>query len=266
MQACASNKKEKVEHLLSRGVDVNFRGPEGKTPLISAAERGSTEVVHFLLSKGADVNRGDLRDVTPLTFAAKHGHLKVVEILLANGARVYTKTGFLGKSALEGAFDAGHDDIRKLLIERGAGEGELTGLFSDFTIPLADPTGDLRFFSVRRLLEMGVNPDAFEWTGATCLIMACNQGLVRLVKLLLSFGANPNLGHQTSGSTPLMWALGYNGSGGTQRIKEMVTELVRHGANGHLRMSDGRTPIDVARQKGYQEVAAILAGETSGPR
>ena len=55
--AAGTGNFEEVERLLAKGgVDVNYKGWNGNTPLISAAGSGHTQVAHLLFLSGADVH------------------------------------------------------------------------------------------------------------------------------------------------------------------------------------------------------------------
>jgi ankyrin repeat protein len=75
-----------VELLVARGVDVNRRLPDGRTPLFAAAESGELRVVTALLDRGARVNDIVLDD-TALDAAEQHGHQPIARVLHARGAR-----------------------------------------------------------------------------------------------------------------------------------------------------------------------------------
>lgn len=77
--------------LLERGagVDVNFRGNEGDTPLKTAAEHGNTDLAKLFLDAGADPNYvGGIDGMSVLGMAAMMGHPDVVQLLLDRGSSV----------------------------------------------------------------------------------------------------------------------------------------------------------------------------------
>jgi len=80
--AAGSGQIETVALLISRKASVDAKSSStGKTPLISAAERGHAHVVSYLLEQGADMNLLDVRGNTALSLAQKHHHGQVVQIL-----------------------------------------------------------------------------------------------------------------------------------------------------------------------------------------
>jgi len=63
-------------------LDPNCIDPEGKTPLILAAEAGQIGCIKILITvTGIAVAKGDRQQRTALSYAAQHGHLGVVEML-----------------------------------------------------------------------------------------------------------------------------------------------------------------------------------------
>ncbi len=76
-----------VKQLLSEGVDVNTRVPNGCSIIHFAAENGYLDIVTLLLEKGANVNDiAPSSRLTPLHLAARDGYLEVVKFLIAKGA------------------------------------------------------------------------------------------------------------------------------------------------------------------------------------
>jgi ankyrin repeat protein len=75
-----------VELLVARGVDVNRRLPDGRTPLFAAAEAGDLRVVTALLDRGARANDLVLDD-TALNAAEQHGNQAIARVLHARGGR-----------------------------------------------------------------------------------------------------------------------------------------------------------------------------------
>ena len=62
--------------------------------------------------------------------------------------------------------------------------------------------------------------------------------------------------------TPLISAVSYAVSWQDEQItKEIVTELLAHGADASVVDEDGKTAYDYAVERGYDEVAALLDQE-----
>ncbi len=76
-------------------------------------------------------------------------------------------------------------------------------------------------------------------------------GWLSIVRFLLSRGADVNA-RQSGGDTPLH-AAAFAGNA------DMVRELLRHGGDPLLRSDDHRTAADLAHDRGFQEIARLLA-------
>lgn len=105
---------------ISEKADVKDAVTKAPIPLIIAARSGQVGLVKLLLDRGADVNARDKETETTALIAAAHqGHVQVVDILLQKGVDVNAKDK-TGKTALSEATRYNHDDVAKLLRERGA--------------------------------------------------------------------------------------------------------------------------------------------------
>ena len=105
-------------------------------------------------------------------------------------------------------------------------------------------------------LEIGASPAnvTSPWDG-TALIAAAHLGHDGIVRELIKAGAP--LDHvNTLGWTALIEAV-VLGDGG-KRHQETVRALVAAGADRSLAGGDGKTPLELARQRGYAEIAEII--------
>lgn len=130
-----------VELLLAAGADVNvIERSHNQTPLMwaAAASKHAAEMVRLLLAKGADVRprarfndwdsqissepRAQYRPVgglTALHYAAREGCYECVAAILDAGADIDQPTPE-GVTALMLALDNDHNEVAKLLLDRGA--------------------------------------------------------------------------------------------------------------------------------------------------
>lgn len=94
--ACYHQREQLVRILLPHA-EVNMRCREGCTPLHAAA--ANAEITRLLLSAGADVNIRCDNQATPVVFAAEQGSTECVRLLLLAGADV-TAVNEFGMTAL----------------------------------------------------------------------------------------------------------------------------------------------------------------------
>jgi outer membrane protein assembly factor BamB len=112
-RAAKSGQAERVEALLSEGLDVDAETEYGVTALQFAAGRGHLDVVRVLLAHEANVNKRDsFYRVAPLAWAASKQHWQVVAALLEAGA-----SG--ADEILPGAAAAGAVEAVRVALEKG---------------------------------------------------------------------------------------------------------------------------------------------------
>ncbi|GEM_PF-5998053 len=176
---------EKEDHLaitklIEEGIDVNFAGYDGVTPLMLATECKNTDIVQTFLAAGANVSARDNDDeFTPLLYAAKAGNITAVASLLKAGVDVNEKSHHQ-ITALITAATFGYDIIVEILLEAGA-----------------DPN--------IKTTEAPVE----EFSHVTALIAATKSGNIEsldIVDCLLKAGADVNI-TDDKGNTALTWAI-----------------------------------------------------------
>ena len=153
-----------------------------------------------------------------------------------------------GTTAL--AWAANRDDLEsaELLIRGGANVNAATD-YGVTSLSLACKNRSAAM--VELLLKAGANPNSPSWTGETPLIECAHAGNVETVKLLLSHGADPNAKENQQGHTALMRAV-------AEKHADAAEELVKHGADGHLRSKTGFTALLFASQQGDIASARVL--------
>ncbi|CDO95235.1 unnamed protein product [Kluyveromyces dobzhanskii CBS 2104] len=94
--ACKLNLKNVVEHLLSRGADMEI-GEKlfGWTPIFVAATEGLTDIVKILKKHGAKYDILDESGWSPMEHAALRGHLEITDLLRIQGNKDITHPKFV---------------------------------------------------------------------------------------------------------------------------------------------------------------------------
>ena len=191
---------------------------ELNSQLLLAARNGRADTVAQLLEQGADVHSHDARNVTPLIAAAYGNHIEVAELLIAAGADVNVK------------------DVTQQ---------------SAYLIPTADGYLEL----LQLTLANGADVHSLDSYNGTGLIRAADRGHVEIIEELLKTDIDVDHVNRL-GWTALLEAI-ILGDGG-ERHTEVVRLLVEAGATIDLADSNGTTPLEHARQRGFDEIVTIL--------
>ncbi len=207
-----------VDHLLKAGADVKRAQADKDTALHSAARSGADEkIIRKIIKAGADLNARGRWNWRPLSVAADAGELEIASILIAHRAKP-------NSDAAAAALEQGHDDVARMLIDAGAKvslcqavkcghipvvrrmiqEGaDLDASDDDSSrFPLILAIENDRPEIVEMLLAAGADVNAqtpvhhgreYVYGGDTPLNEAVSCGSAKLVKLLLNYGADPDM-------------------------------------------------------------------------
>ncbi|MFC0226725.1 ankyrin repeat domain-containing protein [Serratia aquatilis] len=184
-----------------------------------AAEKGDADTLKNCLAEGVDINTTNRQGRTAITIASLNKHYSCVELLISAGA-----------------------DIDK----------QDQTCFNPFLLSCLN--NDLTLLR----LVLPANPDLERLTrfGGVGITPASEKGHVEIVRELL-LRTDINVNHTNFvGWTPLLEAIVLNDGGARQQ--EIVKLLLEHGANPHMTDKYGKSPLTLAREKGYQEIAELL--------
>jgi ankyrin repeat protein len=232
-------------------------GGGGLTALVFAAREGDLESAQILLEAGADVNQTTEYGWTPLLTATNNRHYKLGRLLMDWGADV-NRANKGGWSPLYIATDNRN-------IEGG-----------DYPVPKPD-MDSLEY--IRLLLDYGANPNArvrdntltrtiftMQWlfeNGATAFVRAAQSSDMDLLKLLLTYGADPKIAtvHNDTALTVaagIGWVEGVTYEWSKQANFDVIKMLLDLGLDPNGANNDGRTPLMGAAMKGRNDVVQLL--------
>ncbi len=191
-----------IDELLNRGADINTRRPDGARPLDltngdywyrgwrdvpDAAIQNHWVLAGYLLARGADYD---------ISTAAKLGDLERVRLLLDEQpdltSRVPPYSSFYAGPPLRCAARAGHTEIVRLLLERGADPNEPESI-AEHGVALHNAVFGKHLEIARLLLEHGANPNADVDSSGSCMWAARSDP--ELLTLLGSYGGVLSLEH-----------------------------------------------------------------------
>ena len=216
-----------AEHLAGKNPKhINAKGGRMVAPLVAALRGKHFRVAELLHRNGADVDVRDRYKDTPLREACRAGALDILQWLLDHGADLNAQN-YVGWTALHGAINYGQPQAFHMLIAR-------------------NPDIHIRTNLGKSPLHLAASPQV-------------NRDHVDLMQVLLDCGADPNA-RDNDDSTPLHHSSWWEKEGYPllKGTVEGTRLLLEHGAIIDAEDNKGRTPLQLAREHGRQDVMICL--------
>lgn len=273
--AVKQKKPQMVELLLDVGANVNAiaRGRRfWHTPLHIAVIESEVEIANVLLNRGADVNLTDQWCyANPALYEAiQRSSTLMTELLLGWGANVHAVTGGFNRYKWPMIHAVKDAAIASILLDHGADVN---------SIPVVEITGRLKRYESRRdifesrllwtplhraitkknielatvLLDRGARVNVVGKEGKTLLYEAIAQRDPSIITLLLSHGADPNLG-STLQAVFSIFARREKGN----LLSYILIELINNGANTNIQNSQGESFLHKAVSAGDIDLVNVL--------
>ena len=189
------------------------------TDYLMAAQQGDVKKLTFCLEQGVDINTCNRQGQTAIILASLHKQYDCVAALISAGADINQQDQTCLNPFL------------------------LSCLNNDLTL-------------LRLILPASPDLNRLTRFGGVGLTPACEKGHLDIVNVLLT-QTNINVNHTNFvGWTPLLEAIVLNDGGATQQA--IVALLLEKGASPHLTDKYGKTPLELAREKGFEAIAQLL--------
>jgi protein-serine/threonine kinase len=109
--AVYNGNKHLVELFICNGADLDTQTNYKLSPLMITGQKGFDEVADMLINSGCDINQSDYCDNTALHYAALYGFVKVVDLLLRKPSTNATAKNKEGKTPID---IAKNQDVKKI--------------------------------------------------------------------------------------------------------------------------------------------------------
>jgi uncharacterized protein len=251
--------------LPDRGRRAEAKG--GMTPLLYAARDGRLAAARRLVAAGADIELADANGIRPLLMAVLNNNLDVARLLLEYGADV-NGDDFWGRAPLWAAVEYRDLDMNNKDQDSPTDNGVDRGPILEFIQVLLDAgaevNGRTREVPPSRRWLYSLNDVSWvDFTGQTPFLRAALSADTAAMRLLLRYGADPNLA-TFAGTTPLMAAAGVNWvvaqtyTESPQARLDAVTLCLELGADVNLTNSMGLTALLGAANRGSNDIIELL--------
>ena len=219
------------------------------TLLLKAVLENQFDICKLLLVNGADPNRNLFpTNHSPISYAVKSRSVALVKLLIRHGANL-DEVDNLGFTIVHDAVSEGHLEILNTLLYVGAPHDILNAAGHTPLMHTALCRNDISIMKALLDHESGCEVNKTNRYLDTALHIAAYMGLPNQVRLLIEYGAEPNLRNRVK-ATPLWYAV-------SEGNCEVVRELLF--ANAEMEVtSQGRCPVYHHDEFFYPEPSSLL--------
>ncbi|XP_067658335.1 serine/threonine-protein phosphatase 6 regulatory ankyrin repeat subunit A-like [Haliotis asinina] len=251
--ACIGGHVEMVKYALSKKVaDIKSRGHYGRTPVMTAAEKGHRDMFDLLVREGADVSLVDDYRNNILHVACIGGHVDMVKYALSKKVADINSRGHYGRTPVMMAAEKGQRDVFDFLVREGA-DVSLVDDYRKNILHVACIGGHVEM--VKHALSKKVaDINSRGQYGRTPVMTAAEMGHRDMFDLLVREGSDVSLVDDYRNNILHVACIG----GHVDMVKYTLSKKVADiNSRGHY----GRTPVMMAAEKGQRDVFDLLVRE-----
>lgn len=225
--AAARNHVDMLKVMIEKGVDINITEDEpacaGNTPLHTACDKGNKEIVDVLIKAGADDTLLNIKGNTP-------AHLVVTERRFGKDIEDEDRVAVL--ETLTNIDVPANDGKTPLMVAQSLNINAALSV-------------------TQTLIDRGADVNHTDNDGNTALILNTKNNCYKnIVKELVKAGADVNALDKL-GNSALYYALKYGD-------QESARFMIKKGADYNHENNEGVTPLQVAVEKGYDNVLELM--------
>ena len=245
---------EVLHTIISYGIDVNATNKKNITALMIACRNGNRDAIHALLNAGADPNIADDDGDVWVHYAARNYQCtEILQATIRHGVDV-NATNKENITALMIACEEGNIDVINILLNAGA-DPNITNADGDTCLCYA-ARNDCCTEVLQAIISHGIDVNTTNKKNVTALMIACEEGNIDVINVLLSVGADLNIGN---GYTFLHYAA-------QNRYRAEVFEaMISHGVDVNATNEKNVTALMIACQNGNEDHTNVLLNAGADP-
>ena len=246
-EAIVRNEIKYIRYILSKDLDLNDEKLFGYLPLHIAVEADNIEIIKLFLDHGADINAVDGMKQNCLF---KTYNIETAKYLIEHGANV-NQIDEYGAIPLFNV--TWYYDLAKLYIESGSDihHKDENGCPILFRTIMNNNYKLLKYLIVEKSIDVNDTCQNDINSLIWFIIIRRKEKNVNIVKLLIEHKININH-HDKYKNTALHYAVKYDSK------KELIKLLLDNGAKVDIKNIQGKTPIDIAIEKGRKDIVDLL--------
>ncbi len=251
--------------LLNRGADLNARDENGDTPLHLASTFRHHDIIDLLIQNDAGVNLSNALGQTPLMLASLYGDARSISTLMTSGEADINIGDADGNSPLHiAALYQNHENLASIL----RANPDIDAINKEAETPLLmavrRPDNER---AVELLLQHGADMNKPDPKGKNALLASVDSNQKDYIGMLVSKGIDIN-SRDEEGNTALHYPLNnvLIDKGYLPFSKGIVEILVDEGADPYIKNKTGKSPMDLARESGENDLIELLIRQEQSRR
>ncbi|XP_029648343.1 ankyrin repeat and SOCS box protein 3 isoform X1 [Octopus sinensis] len=243
---------ECTNSLIKAGADIDCQNSSGETPLILATKENKPDIIKALIEAKCDCYMTAKSGNAAIHIAAQKDLLQCFQILLDNGVDINTR-------------DPGQNTpliisiIKKkyLILEEVLSRPDCDVNATDCYGWTALHHAAHKATGVKQLLKAGANPNVYNDSGNTPLMLAAIEGFSKVIHLLTKANCDVNMKDSSSAQKTAMHIIALKGH------SECIEDMLEAGLDLNILDNEYRTPLWYALHSGRFEAVESLLKYTS---
>jgi ankyrin repeat protein len=250
-----------VKFLLGQGADFNVKDESGNTPLHLASIFRHVEIIDLLIQHKVDVNMLNAQGQAPLSLASSYGNPESIKLLLASGAKIDIRDADGNTPLHIAVLYRQPENLEEILKTNPDIDAVNTEGYTPLHLAVRRADNEK---AIGLLLQQGTDVNITDPKGRNALLVSVGSNQIGYIALLVSKGIDIN-SQDNDGNTALHYPLSmvFRDIRYIRYSKEIIKNLLKEGADPHIRNKEAKSPMDLAVELGEDELISLLKSSKS---